>query len=172
MYDWSGSPYYQTAINAANTYGVPAQLFVQQIGQESSFNPNAYNSASGATGIAQFLPSTAADFGINPMDPTQSLNAAAQYDAQLYNKTGSWDAALQSYSGGSYGAAPDLSGVQLIGGSGGGITGGSGGTSSSNPFTLATSGSTWARIGLVVVGMIVLAAGLFMLGRNGHAMGA
>lgn len=165
--DWSGSPYYSVAVAAANTYGVPANLFTWQIGQESGFNPNAFNSTSGATGIAQFLPSTAADpgYGVTPFDPTDpnaSLYAAAQYDAALYQKTGSWDAALQAYSGGSYGAPGNLG--PSIGGSQ------TPPSSTPSPFSLATSGSTWSRIGLVVIGVVVLAGGLFMLGRSGNAV--
>lgn len=83
--------------SAAQTYGVPPALLAWQINQESSGNPNAYNPQSGAAGIAQFIPGTAAQFGINPYDPTQAIPAAAQYDAQLYQQTGSWQGALTSY---------------------------------------------------------------------------
>ena len=106
MTDWSYSPYYYTAINAAQQYHVPSELFVQQIGQESSFNPNAVNGS--AIGIAQFMPSTAAQFGIDPTNPTQSLYAAAQYDAQLHSQYGSWQSALQHYGTTASGNAPDI----------------------------------------------------------------
>lgn len=82
---------------ASQAYGVPAPLLAAQLQQESSFNPLAYNPLSGATGIAQFLPSTASSLGIDPTDPVQSIFGAAQYDAQLYQKSGSWLSALQSY---------------------------------------------------------------------------
>lgn len=83
--------------SAASEYGVPPAVLSWQINQESSGNPNAYNAQSGTAGIAQFSPSTAAEFGINPYDPTQAIPAAAQYDAQLYQQTGSWTGALTSY---------------------------------------------------------------------------
>lgn len=83
--------------SAAQQYGVPPALLAWQINQESSGNANAYNAQSGAAGIAQFIPSTAAQFGINPYDPTQAIPAAAQYDAQLYQQTGSWQGALTRY---------------------------------------------------------------------------
>ena len=51
----------QDAINA----GISPDYFTRQINLESGFNPNA-SSPSGAVGIAQFLPSTAAGLGINP----------------------------------------------------------------------------------------------------------
>ena len=55
----------------------------------------------GAEGIAQFKPATAASLGIDPLDPAQALQGAAEYDAQLYQQNGnSWVGALSSYSGG------------------------------------------------------------------------
>lgn len=92
--------YQQWATAAAQKYGVPTQLFLAQIGQESGWNASAAGSVtSGGTpvGLGQFMPATAAQFHINPLDPQQSLDAAAQYDAQLYQQTGSWLTALQKY---------------------------------------------------------------------------
>lgn len=105
------SPYYSSAVDAASQYGVPQNLFLAQLGAESSGNPGAYNSSSGATGIAQFLPSTAANpgYGIAPFDPTDpyaSIDAAAQYDAALFSNTGSWSGAMSAYSGTSAGNTP------------------------------------------------------------------
>jgi hypothetical protein len=99
------SPYYNDAVAAAQQYGVPVNLFLNQISVESGWNPTAINPSSGATGIAQFLPSTAsnAGYGISPFDPTNpsaSLNAAAQYDSALYAQTGSWGQALAAYAQG------------------------------------------------------------------------
>ncbi len=95
-----------TAIQAASAYGVPTNLFLAQIGAESGWNPAAVNKSSGATGLGQFIPSTAKAFGIDPTDPNQSLYAAAQYDAQLFAQTGSWSNALDLYSGQPQGATP------------------------------------------------------------------
>lgn len=89
--------YVEIARAAARAFGVPEDLFIWQIGAESNWNPYAYNPASGASGIAQFIPSTAAEFGIDPMNPEQAIWAAAKYDAQLYKKYGSWLTALQRY---------------------------------------------------------------------------
>ncbi len=98
---YSGT-YSSTIQQAATRWGVPPAVLGWQIQHESGGNPNAYNPSSGATGIAQFLPSTAAQpgYGIAPFDPTDpvaSINAAAQYDAALYQQTGSWTGALQRY---------------------------------------------------------------------------
>ena len=87
----------QDAINA----GISPDYFVRQINQESGFNPNAL-SPTGAEGIAQFEPGTAAGLGINPLDPVAALNAAAHLMAS-YNHTygGNYAMALAAYNGGS-----------------------------------------------------------------------
>jgi type IV secretory pathway VirB6-like protein len=89
-----------TATQAAQQYGVPTDLFLSQIQGESSFNPNIGCNKVGACGIAQFLPGTAQQFGVNTSDPTSSLYGAAQYDAQLFQQYGSWTTALTKYTGG------------------------------------------------------------------------
>jgi soluble lytic murein transglycosylase-like protein len=81
--------------------GIPPDLFVRQINQESGFNPDSLSPA-GAEGIAQFMPDTAGEMGIDPWNPVQSLQAAAQYMAaknRLYN--GDYTKALASYNAGS-----------------------------------------------------------------------
>ncbi len=86
------------AAQAAQANGVPVNMFLWQIGQESGWNPNATNSTSTATGLGQFVQGTAAQFGINPTNPYQSLDAAAKYDAQLYQQNGGdWAGALRQY---------------------------------------------------------------------------
>ncbi len=81
--------------------GIPPDLFVRQINQESGFNPDDLSPA-GAEGIAQFMPDTADGLGIDPWNPVQSLQAAAQYMAaknRLYG--GDYAKALASYNAGS-----------------------------------------------------------------------
>lgn len=94
------------AAHDAAQYGVPQSMFLAQIQAESSFNPSVGCNSYGACGIAQFIPSTAAQFGIDPSDPVASLSAAAQYDAQLYQQSGSWSSAMTAYSGGLTAANP------------------------------------------------------------------
>lgn len=91
------SPYQQIAINAALQYGLPPNLLIAQLQQESSFNPNATNGS--AQGIAQFIPSTAAQYGVsNPYDPSQAIYGAAAYDADLLKQNGgNYTQMLQSY---------------------------------------------------------------------------
>jgi hypothetical protein len=83
---------------AANANGIPPALALAQVQRESSFNPNAYNRTSGATGLFQLEPATAAQLGVtDPLDPVQSANGGTAYLAQMYAKFGSWDLALAAY---------------------------------------------------------------------------
>ena len=75
------SPYLSVAHDAAVRAGVDPLVFTWQIFAESSFNPTAHNITSGAEGIAQFMPETAAGLGIDPWNPTAALAAAANNDA-------------------------------------------------------------------------------------------
>src|SRR6266478_3062367 len=86
----------QDAINA----GIPSIYFVRQIAQESAFNSNAVSPA-GEVGIAQFLPSTAAQHGINPWDPIQALQGAAKMMASYASQYGGdYAKALAAYNAG------------------------------------------------------------------------
>lgn len=66
----------------AQGYGQYADLFVRQAKQESGFNPYATSKA-GAAGIFQHMPATAQELGINPYDPTQSIQGGVKYMGQL-----------------------------------------------------------------------------------------
>lgn len=85
---------------AARRHGVPERGFVHQIWKESKFNPTICNGSSGACGIAQFMPPTAASFKIDPLNPEQSLDAAARYMAKLHKSFGSWALAAAAYNWG------------------------------------------------------------------------
>jgi len=54
----------------------------------------------GALGIAQFMPATAADLGIDPLDPFQAIDGAGRYLASLYRMFGNWTQALAAYNWG------------------------------------------------------------------------
>lgn len=112
------------AVDAANRYGVPPDLFLQQINQESGFDPYAVNPRSGATGIAQIKPSTAANPGygiapVDPNDPLASLDFAAHYDSVLYGQTGSWSDTLTRYGTGTDNPAGEI--ASSLDGSGTGL---------------------------------------------------
>lgn len=92
------STFAPVAREAAFNAGVPESIFLSLINSESSFNPFAYN-PSGAAGIAQFMPSTADELGIDPFNPNAALNASAQYLKKAYDKYGNWQAAIKQYKG-------------------------------------------------------------------------
>ena len=66
---------------------------------ESGFNPGAVSGA-GATGLMQFMPSTAAGMGIDPSDPTQAIDGAGRYLSAQLARFGSLDLALAAYNAG------------------------------------------------------------------------
>lgn len=90
--------YAPMAAASATKYGVPPSIFKSLINSESSFDPYAYN-ASGASGIAQFMPSTAKGMNIDPFNPMQALDASAQYLSSNYKKYGNWQDAIAQYKG-------------------------------------------------------------------------
>ncbi len=61
---------------AARVNGLPPEFLAATLLQESAFDPRALSSA-GAIGIAQFMPSTAEDIGVNPFDPYDAIDGAA-----------------------------------------------------------------------------------------------
>ncbi len=96
----SRSQYVAIAQQDATSAGISPTYFVRQIQLESGFNPNAA-SPSGAVGIAQFMPSTAAGLGIDPWNPIQALQGAARMMANLYHQYGDYAKALAAYNAGS-----------------------------------------------------------------------
>lgn len=84
---------------AARKYGIPEDLFLRLVQQESGWNPRA-RSHKGATGLAQLMPGTAAKLGVNPHDPVQNLHGGARYLRMMYNQFGNWNLALAAYNAG------------------------------------------------------------------------
>jgi len=86
---------------AAIQYGIDPKIANEQIYQESRFNPRA-GSGAGAKGIAQFMPATAARFGLrDPYDPVASMDAWGKYMTFLLGKfNGSYTLALAGYNAG------------------------------------------------------------------------
>jgi hypothetical protein len=80
-------------LTAAARYKLDPNLLISQGYQETGgFRPDVVSgqtkSPSGAIGIAQFMPGTAADLGVDPTDPIQSIFAQAKYDRQLLDQFG------------------------------------------------------------------------------------
>ena len=112
----AGGPYVDFARQAAERWGVPPDMFVRQIQQESGFQAHVTSSA-GAQGIAQFVPGTAAAYGVNVADPYSSLEGAAHHMADLFRQFGSWELALAAYNAGpgavqQYGGVPPYAETQ------------------------------------------------------------
>ena len=67
---------------------------------ESNFNPFAVSPA-GAQGIAQFMPGTAASYGLaDPFDPVEAIDAQAHLMSDLIRQLGSPELALAAYNAG------------------------------------------------------------------------
>ncbi|MBR9892669.1 lytic transglycosylase domain-containing protein [bacterium] len=91
--------YADMARTAARRHGVPEDLFLRLVKQESNFNPKAL-SHKGAIGLAQLMPFTAKRLGVNPHDPAQNLEGGARYLKQQFVTFGSWRLALAAYNAG------------------------------------------------------------------------
>jgi soluble lytic murein transglycosylase-like protein len=86
---------------AAQRWNVGAALLAAQLYAESGFNPAA-RSPSGAEGIAQFMPGTAAGYGLrNPYDPEAAIDAQAHLMHDLLRRFASVPLALAAYNAGS-----------------------------------------------------------------------
>jgi hypothetical protein len=83
----------------AKKYGLDPGVFERQIQQESGFNPGA-RSPAGALGVAQIMPATARGWGVNPLNPSQALDAAARNMARYVQQFGSYEKALRAYNAG------------------------------------------------------------------------
>jgi soluble lytic murein transglycosylase-like protein len=85
---------------AARAEDIPVPFFARLIWAESSFRPNLVSRA-GAQGIAQFMPGTADEVGLdNPFDPLQALPASAKFLASLLRHFGNLGLAAAAYNAG------------------------------------------------------------------------
>lgn len=94
--------YVQYTLEAAKKNGIDGTLLANQFWQESRFNPRA-GSGAGAKGIAQFIDSTGAQYGLRGgdlYDPYKSIDAGARHMKDLTQKFGSQELALAAYNGG------------------------------------------------------------------------
>lgn len=92
-------PYLSLARAAARRHGVPEDLFLRLVQQESGWNAGAL-SHKGAIGLAQLMPDTARLLGVDPRDPTQNLEGGARYLAAQFRTFGTWPLALAAYNAG------------------------------------------------------------------------
>lgn len=114
--DKAALPYYANINNAADEYEIPRDILYGLLKRESmGFNPRVIsgqmNSPVGAQGIAQFMPGTAKQLGIDPLNPDEAIPGSANYLSQQYQKFGDWPQALAAYNAGpgavgQYGGVP------------------------------------------------------------------
>jgi soluble lytic murein transglycosylase-like protein len=102
---WRAPERYAVAIaDAERANGLPAFMLERLLYQESRYREDiitgAKRSPVGALGIAQFMPATAAEMRIDPLNPAQAIPAAARYLASLYRRFGNWSEALAAYNWG------------------------------------------------------------------------
>jgi hypothetical protein len=85
---------------AAQRWSVSGALLAAQLYEESQFNPFA-RSAAGALGIAQFMPATAAGYGLaDPFDADRAIDAQAHLMRDLLRTFASVPLALAAYNAG------------------------------------------------------------------------
>jgi len=129
------NPYYGLDVTVGRKYGISALLLSAQQWVESGWNPAAV-SPTGAFGISQFEPGTAAAYGVHPgtslADVTSQVTGEAAYlDALRGQEGNSLTRTLEAYNAGpggvsnaaSNGAASYATQIEnLVSGKGGGVT--------------------------------------------------
>jgi hypothetical protein len=85
---------------AAETSGIPVPFFARLLWQESRFRSNEVSPA-GAQGVAQFMPETAAEVGLDdPFDAMKALPASARFLRKLRDDFGNLGLAAAAYNAG------------------------------------------------------------------------
>lgn len=97
---WVPAVYRPMIARAAQRWNVGAVLLAAQLRAESGFDPRA-RSGAGALGIAQFMPATAAEYGLrDPFDPVAAIDAQARLMRRLLQTFGAVPLALAAYNAG------------------------------------------------------------------------
>ena len=91
---------YEAAFTAAEQkYGLPTGLLSAVAKQESGYDPDA-KSPVGARGLMQFMPATAREMGIDPLNPAQAIDGAGRLLSSHLKTFGSLELALAAYNAG------------------------------------------------------------------------
>jgi len=83
----------------AEAHGVPWTLLAALVWTESGFNVDA-RSPVGAMGLAQLMPATAAELGVDPSVPYENLYGGALYLSRQLDRFGSVELSLAAYNAG------------------------------------------------------------------------
>lgn len=102
---WRAPAKYAALIAQAEArHGIPSTMLERLLYQESRYREDIITgkvrSPVGAVGIAQFMPATARELGIDPLNVPQAINAAGAYLRRLFNVFGNWSEALAAYNWG------------------------------------------------------------------------
>ncbi len=98
--------YRRAILRSAMRWNVSAALLAAQLQAESGFDPRVVSSA-GAMGIAQFMPGTAATYGLrDPFDPVAAIDAQGHLMSDLLKQFGSPALALAAYNAGPGAVSP------------------------------------------------------------------
>jgi soluble lytic murein transglycosylase-like protein len=100
----------------ARRNGVDPKLLAALVKQESGFQADV-RSPAGAIGLAQLMPGTARELGVDPTDPIANLEGGARYLRSQLDRFGSAPLALAAYNAGpgrvaASGGIPDISETQ------------------------------------------------------------
>ncbi len=86
---------------AAESSDIPIAFFARLLWQESRFQASEVSHV-GAQGVAQFMPATAAEVGLDdPFDPFKALPASAKFLRKLHDEFGNLGLAAAAYNAGS-----------------------------------------------------------------------
>lgn len=97
----SGTSFWHEVVaHVAAEAGIDPGLAVGVAAQESDLNPNALNHSSGAVGIMQLMPSTAAALGVNPRDVLENITGGIRYLREQLQNFGDKAKALAAYNWG------------------------------------------------------------------------
>ena len=92
-------PYADLFRAAGAAHGIRPSVLAAVAKTESAFDPDAVSPA-GARGLMQFMPATAAELGVDPLDPASAIDGAARYLSQNLRRFGSLELALAAYNAG------------------------------------------------------------------------
>lgn len=86
-------------VSAGQKYHIPPAVLAGVASVETNLGANATTSSTGATGLMQFEPATAASLGVNAADPASAIDGAARLLNQ-YGYQGDPTRAIGAYNGG------------------------------------------------------------------------